>query len=186
MSYIDKTLIFEDDKIYYVDEDMVLEVMMDWEDSIMKASADYICGNGGNILEFGFGMGISAGHIQNNNINSHTIIENHPQVIEKAKAWANGKSNVTIVEGDWYYVKNSLSTYNGLFYDTYGDENNVNFSSSLSSLMKAGGKATWCNNNGSNNDIFNIPDLTWQEINVNPPSNSYFNSSTYYLPKKEF
>ena len=85
MSYIDKTLIFEDDKIYYVDEDIVLEVMMDWEDDIMKASADYICENGGDILEFGFGMGISAGHIQNNNINSHTIIENHPQIIEKAK-----------------------------------------------------------------------------------------------------
>ena len=60
------------------------------------------------------------------------------------------------------------------------------FSSSLSSLMKVGGKTTWWNNNTSNNDIFNIPNLTWQEINIDPPSNSYFNSSTYYLPKKQF
>ena len=52
--------------------------------------------------------------------------------------------------------------------------------------MKVGGKATWWNNNTSNNDIFNIPNLTWQEINVSPPTNSYFNSSIYYLPKKQF
>ena len=107
-------------------------------------------------------------------------------MITKAQEWVNGKPNVNIITGSWYDVKDNLSTYNGLFYDTYGDENNVNFSSSLSSLMKVGGKATWWNNNSSNNDIFNIPDLTWQEINVDPPSNSYFNSSTYYLPKKEF
>jgi len=86
MAYIDKTLIFEANKIYYIDNDLEFEVMMDWEDSIMKASADYVCSNGGDILEIGFGMGISAGHIQANSISSHTIVENHPQVIEKAQA----------------------------------------------------------------------------------------------------
>ena len=40
MSYKNKTLIFEEDKIYYTDKDQILEVMMDWEDSIMKASAE--------------------------------------------------------------------------------------------------------------------------------------------------
>ena len=34
----------------------------------------------------------------------------------------------------WYDVKNSLSTYDGLFYDTYGDNHNTHFSSSLSSM----------------------------------------------------
>ena len=42
--------------------------MMDWEDPLMSASAAYICEGGGDILEIGFGMGISAGYIQ-----SHTI-----------------------------------------------------------------------------------------------------------------
>lgn len=41
-----------------------------------------MCEGGGDILEIGFGMGISAGHIQANSITSHTIVENHPQVIE--------------------------------------------------------------------------------------------------------
>ena len=186
MSYISKTLIFESDKIYFTEEGIQVEVMMDWEHSLMSASAAYVCENGGDILEIGFGMGISAGYIQSHSISSHTIIENHPQMITKAQEWANGKPNVNIITGSWYDVKDNLSTYNGLFYDTYGDENNVNFSSSLLSLMKVGGKATWWNNNASNNDIFNIPDLTWQEININPPSNSYFNTSTYYLPKNNF
>ena len=186
MSYIDKTLIFEEDKIYYTDEGITFEVMMNWEDSIMKASADYVCENGGDILEIGFGMGISAGYIQANNINSHTIIENHPQIIEKLKLWAVDKPNVTIIEGDWYSVKDSLSTYDGLFYDTWADENVDNFKTTLPTLMKLGGKATWWNNFTDSGDVFFIDGTVYQAINVNPVDNIYFNSNTYYLPKKQF
>jgi len=186
MNYKNKTLIFEEDKIYFEEDELVFEVMMNWEDSIMKASADYVCENGGDILEVGFGMGISAGYIQANNINSHTIIENHPQIIEKAKAWAEDKPNVTIIEGDWYDIKDSLSTYDGIFYDTYGDTNMNNFSSSLNSLTKAGTHVTWWNNNNSATNYYNIPNVTYQEISVSPQTNGYFNSSTYYLPKRRF
>ena len=137
MGYIDQTLVFESDKIYYTDDfGIELQVMMTWEDSIMKASADYVCEGGGDILEIGFGMGISANYIQANSISSHTIVENHPQVIEKAKAWAEGRSNVTIVEGDWYDVKDSLSTYDGVFYDTWGDDNALSFVSELPNFTK--------------------------------------------------
>ena len=186
MGYIDKTLIFEEDKIYYTDEGTTFEVMMNWEDDIMKASADYVCENGGDILEIGFGMGISAGYIQANDINSHTIIENHPQVIEKAKTWAEGKSNVTIIEGDWYDVKDSLSTYDGIFYDTWADSNTENFKTVLPTLTKSGAKTTWWNNFTDSDDVFFIDGTTYESISVNPVNNIYFNSNTYYLPKKEF
>ena len=187
MIYKDKILIFESDKIYYTnDAGASFEVMMDWEDNIMKASADYVCENGGDILEVGFGMGISAGHIQSNNINSHTIIENHPQIIEKAKAWAEDKPNVTIIEGDWYSVKDSLSTYDGVFYDTFGDDDNNNFITVLPTLMKSGGKATWWNNFTDSDDVFFIDGTTYESISINPVDNMYFNSDTYYLPKKQF
>ena len=187
MSYLDKTLVFEEDKIYYMEEgDFECQVMMSWEDDIMKASADYVCENGGDILEIGFGMGISANYIQANNINSHTIIENHPQIIEKAKAWANGKSNVTIVEGDWYEVKDSLSTYDGLFYDTWGDDNVDSFTTVLPTLIKSGGRATWWNNFTDTDDVFFINGTTYEAISINPVNNMYFNSNTYYLPKKQF
>ena len=185
MGYTDKTLVFESDKIYYNDSDFGgdFEVMMSWEDPLMSASAAYACENGGDILEIGFGMGISAGYIQSHSISSHTIVENHPQIITKAQEWASGKPNVTIVTGSWYDVKDSLSTYDGIFYDTFGDENMNNFSSSLSSLTKSGAKVTWWNNNPNETNYYNIPNVTYQAINVNPPTNNYFNNSIYYLPK---
>ena len=131
MGYLETSLIFESDKIYYSDGTSTFEVMMDWEDSLMSASAAYVCEGGGDILEIGFGMGISAGYMHSHSISSHTIIENHPDIIPKAIAWANEKSNVTVVTSSWYDIKDSLSTYDGIFYDTYGDQNMNNFSSSL-------------------------------------------------------
>ena len=185
MSYISKTLTFESDKIYYYDEAYGgnFEVMMDWEDLLMSASAAYVCQNGGDILEIGFGMGISAGYIQSHSINSHTIIENHPEIIFRAQAWASGKSNVTVITGSWYEVKDNLSTYDGLFYDTFGDNDMQYFSSSLSSLVKSGGVTTWWNILSEENNYYNIPNVTYDQYFVNPPPNNYFNYTTYYLPK---
>ena len=188
MSYIDKTLTFESDKIYYYSEGWGenIEVMMNWEDPLMSASAAYVCENGGDILEIGFGMGISAGYMHSHSISSHTIIENHPDIIPKAQKWASNKPNVTIITGSWYDVKDNLSTYDGIFYDAFGDENMDNLSSSLSNFVKPGAKVTWWNCISSTNNYFNIPGVTYKEINVSPPTNTYFNSTTYYLPNKEF
>jgi len=186
MAYKDETLTFETDKIYYSNADITLEVMMDWESSIMEASADYVCSNGGDILEIGFGMGISAGYIQENSINSHTIVECHPQILEKAKEWAKGKSNVTIIEGEWFDVKDSLSTYDGVFYDTYGEEDWGKFGSTIASLTNSGAKVTWWNNTPSATTVQDIDGVEYDIIDVDPPSNSYFNSNKYYLPKKEY
>ena len=186
MSYPDKILTFDSDKIYYTSNDIQYEVMMDWEDALMSASAAYVCQNGGDILEIGFGMGISAGYIQSHSINSHTIIENHPQVIERLQVWVRDKPNVNIITGSWYEVKNQLSTYDGVFYDTFGDNDMRHFSSSLSSLVKSGGVATWWNSNSSETNYYNIPGVEYDQITTTPPQNIYFNNSTYYLPKKQF
>ena len=185
MTYISSDLIFESDKITYVNSsNQTLEVMMDWEDTIMSASAAYVCEGGGDILEIGFGMGISATYIQSHTINSHTIIENHPQIITKAQAWAADKSNVTIIEGSWFDIKDSLSTYDGLFYDTWGDLNNTDIWTLMPSFMKPGGKATWW---GSHEELSRgFDNVTFDIYNVNPPTNQYFNYNQYYLPKKQF
>jgi len=193
MSYIDETLIFESDKIYYkaANDSIDMEVMMDWEDAIMKKSADYVCKNGGDILEIGFGMGIAANYIQANSINSHTIVENHPQIIEKAKTWAADKPNVNIIESDWNTAKDKrrkicLATYDGIFYDTFADDNMDKFKSSLANLANTGCKVTWWNSVNSENNYYNITGVTYEAIAVSPPPNCYFNHDTYYLPKKEF
>ncbi len=187
MLYISQSLIFESDKIYFTTsngEDR--EVMMDWEDELMSASAAYVTENGGDILEIGFGMGISAGYIQSHSISSHTIIENHPQIIPIAQEWAADKPNVIIVTGSWYDVLDDLSTYDGVFYDTYGDTDLQFFTASLHTLVKPGAKTTWWNTLPNSESIFNFDNIQYQEFVVSPPENSYFNSSKYYLPKKQF
>ena len=183
-SFTSMSLNFYNDKI--TTEGDMFEVMMDWEDELMSASAAYVTENGGDILEIGFGMGISAGYIQSHSINSHTIVENHPQIIPKAIEWASNKSNVTIVSQSWYDVKESLGTFDGLFYDTYDDGDSIYFSSSLSELTRNGTKVTWWNNEPSENNFYNISNVTYQSISVNPTKNSYFNNNIYYIPKKEF
>ena len=99
MAFKDNTLTFSDTKI--IDTSTNKEVMMSWESPIMEKCAEFICHNSGDVLEIGFGMGICADYIQAQGVNSHTIVEIHPQVIERLNAWASGKSNVTIIEGDW-------------------------------------------------------------------------------------
>ena len=188
MSYISSSLIFSDDKIIISGSNSYQEeVMMSWEHPIMSASAAYVTEGGGDILEIGFGMGISAGYIHSHSIDSHTIVENHPQIIPKAVEWASGKSNVTIISQSWSDVTGSLSTYDGIFYDAYGDEGSYLFSSSLSGLTKSGTKVTFWNNDPSETNYFSIPNVTYKSISVTPSSNMYFTgSTTYYMPKKEF
>jgi hypothetical protein len=70
--------------------------------------------------------------------------------------------------------------------DTWGDQDMDKFSSSLFLFMKEGGKATWWNSMTESNNFYNIPDVTYDIYNVNPPTNQYFNNNQYFLPKKQF
>ena len=111
-NYISSSLTFSSDKIICQSSDWLgfdKEVMMDWEHPIMSASAAYVTQGGGDILEVGFGMGMSANYIQSHSISSHTIVENHPQIIPKAVEWANGKSNVTLLYSS-SFIKNLASS----------------------------------------------------------------------------
>ena len=181
MAFKDETLEFFDSKIVNSDG---AEVMMDWEAPIMEKSAEFICHNKGDILEIGFGMGICADYIQAQGVNSHTIVEIHPQIIEKLKIWADDKSNVTIVEGDWYTV-NNLSTYDGIFIDTYGDDNWNNVKPFVLNKSKDGAKITYWNNFDSKNNEHSFDSISFESISISSDSNTYMNGNTYYMPKVE-
>ena len=189
-TYTSSLLSFYSDKIVCEDTGSILyeeEVMMDWEHPIMSSSAAYVTQNGGDILEIGFGMGIASGYIQSHSISSHTIIENHPQIISKAIEWVSGKSNVTIISQSWSDVTGSLGNYDGIFYDTFGDEESNKFGTTVESLTKSSGtKVTWWNNFATQSNIHNISDVTYERLSVTPETNKYYNYSYYYLPKKEY
>ena len=192
-TYLSSSIIFHNDKITTKLQEtygnMEIPVMMDWEDSLMSASAAFVTEGGGDILEIGFGMGISAGYMHSHSINSHTIVENHPDIIPKAVEWANNKSNVTIISQSWYNVKDSLGTFDGVFYDTFEDENYKDFSSSLSTWTKSGTKVTFWNDDNAESNNHQIQ-TSYQQINITPPNSAsvYFRNgnTTYYMPMKEF
>jgi spermidine synthase len=112
----DKELVFNEDSIF-LKSDPNIFVMMDWERELMKSHVDLL--PNGDILEIGFGMGISAQYIQEKGVKSHTIFELNPQILEKLKEWSLDKPNVKIIEGDWCEVKYKIigNKYDGIFYD---------------------------------------------------------------------
>ena len=181
MDFKDEILTFEDTKIL---NEQGAEVMMSWEAPIMQKSAEFICHNSGDVLEIGFGMGMCSDYIQAQGVNSHTIVEIHPEIIEKLKVWANGKSNVTIVEGDWSSV-NGLSTYDGIFIDTYGDENWSSFKDFALAKAKSGAKITYWNNFTDKRNEHSFDSVSFDNISVTPDDNTYFTSNTYHMPKVE-
>ena len=181
MAFKDEILTFEDTKIL---NENGAEVMMDWEAPIMEKSAEFICHNNGDVLEIGFGMGVCSDYIQTQGVNSHTIIEIHPEIIEKLKIWADGKTNVTIVEGDWSSVEN-LSTYDGIFIDTYGDDNWSDFKDFALAKVKSGAKITYWNNFTDKRNEHSFDSISFDDISVSPDDNTYFTSNTYHMPKVE-
>lgn len=99
-------------------KDGTYQVMMEWERPYMEACIDALAPHG-DVLEIGFGLGYSAEAIQKYDITSHTIIEYHPVVAKKARAWAANKPNVTIIEDTWQNAMDALGTYDAIFFDDY-------------------------------------------------------------------
>ena len=182
MAFKDDTLEFFDNKI--VDTNQT-EVMMDWEAPIMEKSAEYVCQSKGDILEIGFGMGICADYIQAQGVNSHTIIEIHPQILERLNTWVSDKSNVTVIEGDWSSLSIS-DTYDGIFLDTFGDNNLDRFKDFALAKIKSGGKITYWNNNEAEYNPYSFDSIDYEKVSVSPSENMYTNiASDYYMPKVE-
>ncbi len=97
-------------------------VMEDWETPYMKELADIACRNGGIVLELGFGMGISAGFIQQHDIQKHIIIEVNADVAEKARVFAKSAPHtVEVLEGLWEDVIDRVpdNSLDGILFDTY-------------------------------------------------------------------
>jgi len=195
MAYIERELVFQESKIFFTDNTSPTgekAVMMDWEDPIMYASAQYVAENGGNILEIGYGMGISANYIQSFRPKSHTIVEIHPGIASRARKWGSKMEGVSIIEGDWYKSKEAIvanGPYDGIFYDAYGDDSISRLVEFCIPILNKGGRFTLWNPLpypfGREEKIkggevsYDIIDLS----EVYKPTNDYFNDNVYYLPK---
>jgi spermidine synthase len=183
MSFKNHKLKFYENKI--LDIETGFEVMMSWEKNLMKEHAKIACHNQGDVLEIGFGMGISATEIQKLKPKSHTIVEPHPQILEKLYEWAKEKENVIIVEGEWLKKIHQLKKYDGILFDPHLDDDCMKILDHSSNLIKPNGKITFWNYLSKPENIYNF-NATYKEIAVDPPRNTYFNHKKYYLPTVQF
>ncbi len=100
------------------------QIIQAWEVPYMKKLAEIATSRGGDVLEVGYGMGISAGFIgKSKRIDTHTIIECHPMMIGNlkkrfSKEIRNGR--VIVKEGFWEDITNKMpgKCFDGILFDS--------------------------------------------------------------------
>jgi hypothetical protein len=116
-------------------------VMHAAEKSLMEKLAEITTKNGGDILEIGFGMNLSADAIQAHpRVTSHTIIEIHPVQYERALQWAKQQNKpTTVLLGDWIdLLPLEGKKFDGVLHDTHLDPNVPRFLDYVAGNCKPG------------------------------------------------
>ncbi|KAL5780133.1 hypothetical protein ACOSQ2_010870 [Xanthoceras sorbifolium] len=154
--YLEDRVSFSEDKLM---DSNSKAIMMAWEKPLMEAHAKAVCSGGGHILNIGFGMGLVDAAIQQYAPVTHTIVEGHPEVYERMlrTGWSE-KDNVKIVFGRWQDILSQLETYDGIFFDTYGEyyEDLREFHQHLPKLLKPGGIYSFFNGLCGGNAFFHV------------------------------
>jgi guanidinoacetate N-methyltransferase len=130
-------------------------VMETWETSYMHRLASIATSGGGQILEVGYGMGISAAALlASPDLTSYTAVECHPDVAAQALEQLRAEiatSRATVLVGFWEQVTPTLrsESFDGILFDTYPmtvDEvhrNHFRFFPEAHRLLRPGGVLTY-------------------------------------------
>eukprot|EP00928_Gymnodinium_smaydae_P077838 TRINITY_DN6133_c0_g1_i3.p1 TRINITY_DN6133_c0_g1~~TRINITY_DN6133_c0_g1_i3.p1 ORF type:complete len:285 (-),score=46.54 TRINITY_DN6133_c0_g1_i3:211-1065(-) len=153
-------------------------VMESWEKPYKEALADLAASDGGDVLEIGFGLALSANRVQTHkNVTSHTIVEANDRVFEELENFAlreekAGRAKVVPVKGSWVNVLESLKRqgvkYDAILYDVCPQNESEQhlhqflFMNAAQDLLKSGGKFVYCNLSsiGKLKESYS----TWQEL----------------------
>ena len=177
-------------------------VMMDWETPYMKALAEIAVRNGGVVLELGFGMGISAGFINQAAIKKHIIIEANHEVYLNAIKFANSTpNNVEVTEDLWEKVIDDIpdASIDGILFDTYPlseleiHKNHYPFFKHAYRILKPEGILTYYSDESgtySEEHLTKLLETGFKKenihsviIDVEPPSDcAYWNKKTFLAP----
>ncbi|KAM7514400.1 hypothetical protein LguiA_003983 [Lonicera macranthoides] len=175
--YLEDRITFSEDKLM---DSNNKAIMMAWEKPLMEAHAKAVCSGGGHILNIGFGMGLVDSAIQQYGPVSHTIVEAHPEVYDRMlhSGWGE-KENVKIIFGPWQDVLSQLESYDGIFFDTYGEyyEDMKEFHQHLPTLLKPGGIYSFFNGLCGGNAFFHV--VYCQLVSLELQSLGY---STHLIP----
>ena len=129
-------------------------VMEDWELGYMHLLAEIATSNQGQVLEIGYGLGLSAKAIQSHTIKSHFVIECHPDVITrciKDLYQPMNENRLHVMSGFWQDITPCLraKSFDGILFDTYPmseEEIHANhfwFFEEAYRLLKPGGVLTY-------------------------------------------
>ena len=97
------------------------QIMEDWQIPVMRAMAQAVTDNHGDVLEIGFGRGVASSIIQEYGVRSHTIVECNENIIAGIEAWKAtfpGR-DIHVIEGKWQQVVEQFALYDGIFFHTY-------------------------------------------------------------------
>ena len=97
------------------------EIMEEWQRPLMEAMARIAGASHGDVLEVGFGRGVSSSFLQAEGVRSHTILECNPSVLDRCRAWRDAQpdAEITIVPGLWQDTIEALGTFDAVFFHTY-------------------------------------------------------------------
>jgi guanidinoacetate N-methyltransferase len=179
-------------------------VMEDWELGYMHALAQIACSNGGSVLEIGYGMGLSAGAIQSHGIETHYVVECHPDVIARClndRRQAIGEGRLHVVSGFWQDVTPRFATgsFDGILFDTYPlhaaelHANHFVFFKEAHRLLKPGGVFTYYSDEATTWSADHLAKLKsagfvednihYEVCDVNPPETcEYWRHKTILAP----
>jgi guanidinoacetate N-methyltransferase len=179
-------------------------VMEDWEQNYMDMLGAIAASQGGQVLELGYGMGLSSGAIQSHDIDSHIVIECHPDVIQKCVSdfrAAFDNRRMHLYSGFWQDVTPNLAdeTFDGILFDTYPlreeeiHGNHFWFFKEAFRLLKPGGVLTYYSD-----EVDHLPkphvdklveagfrerDIAFDVCGVVPPADcEYWQASTIVAP----
>ncbi len=97
------------------------DIMEDWQIPIMTAMAAAAGAARGDVLEVGFGRGVSADLLQQAGIRSHTIVECNDAIVRRMEAWKAGypERDIRLVHARWQDAADQLEAYDAVFFHTY-------------------------------------------------------------------
>ncbi len=97
------------------------EIMEDWQLPLMQEMARVVSVSHGDILEIGFGRGVSSAMIQQEGVRTHTIIECNDSIVERFNEWRKKypDSHFELVHGLWQDTLPNLGKFDGVFFHTY-------------------------------------------------------------------
>ncbi|MDJ1135393.1 class I SAM-dependent methyltransferase [Streptomyces iconiensis] len=174
-------------------------VMEDWEDPYMADLARIATSRRGRVLEVGFGLGISAGYVQQANVDEHVIIEANADVFDRLCAFARSADRpVRPLSGLWQDVCPSLpgGCFDGILFDTYPltreevHRSHFLFFREAHRLLRPGGVLTYYSDESDSLESHMGPlqeagfqEISWHLCAVQPPPEClYWQSGTFVSP----